>query len=39
MIENSVENKNDEIETIKEKGAYTPEEIKKLTDYTLKNLR
>ncbi|WP_425378698.1 hypothetical protein [Spiroplasma endosymbiont of Polydrusus pterygomalis] len=27
MIENSVENKNDEIETIKEKGAYTPEEI------------
>ncbi|MBH8623511.1 MULTISPECIES: hypothetical protein [Spiroplasma] len=39
MIENSVENKNDEIEIIKEKGAYTPEEIKKLTDYTLKNLR
>lgn len=39
MIEKSVENKNDEIETIKEKGAYTPEEIKKLTDYTLKNLR
>ncbi|RUO86066.1 hypothetical protein [Spiroplasma endosymbiont of Megaselia nigra] len=39
MIENSVENKNDEIETIKEKGAYTPDEIKKLTDYTLKNLR
>ncbi|WP_425377971.1 hypothetical protein [Spiroplasma endosymbiont of Polydrusus pterygomalis] len=39
MIENSVENKNDEIETIKEKGTYTPEEIKKLTDYTLKNLR
>ncbi|WP_425377733.1 hypothetical protein [Spiroplasma endosymbiont of Polydrusus pterygomalis] len=39
MIENSVENKNDEIETIKEKGAYNPEEIKKLTDYTLKNLR
>lgn len=39
MIENSVENKNDEIESIKEKGAYTPEEIKKLTDYTLKNLR
>ncbi|WP_425378233.1 hypothetical protein [Spiroplasma endosymbiont of Polydrusus pterygomalis] len=39
MIENSVENKNDEIETIKEKGAYTPEEIKKLTDYTLKKLR
>ncbi|WP_253301089.1 hypothetical protein [Spiroplasma endosymbiont of Phyllotreta cruciferae] len=39
MIENSVENKNDEIEIIKEKGAYTPDEIKKLTDYTLKNLR
>lgn len=39
MIENSTENKNDEIETIKEKGAYTPDEIKKLTDYTLKNLR
>lgn len=39
MIEKSVENKNDEIETIKEKGAYTPEDIKKLTDYTLKNLR
>ncbi|WP_338966197.1 hypothetical protein [Spiroplasma endosymbiont of Sarcophaga carnaria] len=39
MIENSVENKNNEIEIIKEKGAYTPEEIKKLTDYTLKNLR
>ncbi|MFX4056734.1 MAG: hypothetical protein EHV01_000115 [Spiroplasma sp. hy2] len=39
MIEKSVENKNDEIESIKEKGAYTPEEIKKLTDYTLKNLR
>ncbi|WP_426605470.1 hypothetical protein [Spiroplasma endosymbiont of Glossina fuscipes fuscipes] len=39
MIEKSTENKNDEIETIKEKGAYTPEEIKKLTDYTLKNLR
>ncbi|WP_348736566.1 hypothetical protein [Spiroplasma endosymbiont of Ammophila pubescens] len=39
MIEKSVENKNDEIETIKEKGAYTPDEIKKLTDYTLKNLR
>ncbi len=39
MIENSVENKNDEIESIKEKGAYTPDEIKKLTDYTLKNLR
>ncbi|WP_338956173.1 hypothetical protein [Spiroplasma endosymbiont of Polydrusus cervinus] len=39
MIENSVENKNDKIETIKEKGAYTPEDIKKLTDYTLKNLR
>ncbi len=39
MIEKSVENKNDEIEAIKEKGAYTPEEIKKLTDYTLKNLR
>ncbi|WP_348734832.1 hypothetical protein [Spiroplasma endosymbiont of Ammophila pubescens] len=39
MIEKSVENKNDEIETIKEKGAYTPDEIKKITDYTLKNLR
>ncbi|WP_425377786.1 hypothetical protein [Spiroplasma endosymbiont of Polydrusus pterygomalis] len=39
MIENSVENKNDEIETIKEKGAYIPEDIKKLTDYTLKNIR
>ncbi|UZQ30932.1 MAG: hypothetical protein OHM56_05390 [Spiroplasma phoeniceum] len=39
MIEKSTENKNDEIETIKEKRAYTPEEIKKLTDYTLKNLR
>lgn len=39
MIEKSTENKNDEIETIKEKGAYTPDEIKKLTDYTLKNLR
>ncbi|MBW3057637.1 MAG: hypothetical protein CXB60_00110 [Spiroplasma poulsonii] len=39
IIEKSTENKNDEIETIKEKGAYTPEEIKKLTDYTLKNLR
>ncbi|KAF0850139.1 MAG: hypothetical protein EIB84_07275 [Spiroplasma poulsonii] len=39
MIEKSVKNKNDEIETIKEKGAYTPDEIKKLTDYTLKNLR
>ncbi|RUO86361.1 hypothetical protein [Spiroplasma endosymbiont of Megaselia nigra] len=39
MIEKSVENKNDEIESIKEKGAYTPDEIKKLTDYTLKNLR
>ncbi|WP_348735833.1 hypothetical protein [Spiroplasma endosymbiont of Ammophila pubescens] len=39
MIEKSSENKNDEIETIKEKGAYTPEEIKKLTDYTLKNLK
>lgn len=39
MIEKSVENKNDEIEIIKEKGAYTPDEIKKLTDYTLKNLR
>ncbi|PWF94126.1 hypothetical protein SMH99_27120 [Spiroplasma poulsonii] len=38
MIEKSTENKNDEIETIKEKGAYTPDEIKKLTDYTLKNL-
>ncbi len=33
------ENKNDEIETIKEKGAYTPDEIKKITDYTLKSLR
>lgn len=39
MIENSVENKNDEIESIKEKGAYTPEEIKKISDFTLKNLR
>ncbi|WP_419333862.1 hypothetical protein [Spiroplasma endosymbiont of Sarcophaga variegata] len=39
MIEKSTENKNNEIETIKEKGAYTPDEIKKLTDYTLKNLR
>lgn len=39
MIEKSSENKNDEIETIKEKGAYTPDEIKKITDYTLKNLR
>ncbi len=39
MIEKSTENKNDEIEIIKEKGAYTPYEIKKLTDYTLKNLR
>ncbi|KAF0849846.1 MAG: hypothetical protein EIB84_03310 [Spiroplasma poulsonii] len=39
MIENSVENKNDEIEIIKEKGAYTPEEIKKISDFTLKNLR
>ncbi len=39
MIEKSNENKNDEIETIKEKGAYTPDEIKKITDYTLKNLR
>ncbi|WP_253301185.1 hypothetical protein [Spiroplasma endosymbiont of Phyllotreta cruciferae] len=39
MIEKYTENKNDEIETIKEKGAYTPEDIKKLTDYTLKNLR
>ncbi|WP_419334118.1 hypothetical protein [Spiroplasma endosymbiont of Sarcophaga variegata] len=39
MIEKSVENKNDEIETIKEKGAYTPEEIKKISDFTLKNLR
>ncbi|WP_348735675.1 hypothetical protein [Spiroplasma endosymbiont of Ammophila pubescens] len=39
IIEKSVENKNDEIETIKEKEAYTPDEIKKLTDYTLKNLR
>ncbi|QED24598.1 hypothetical protein GL982_07165 [Spiroplasma citri] len=39
MIENSVENKNDEIETIKEKGAYTPDEIKKISDFTLKNLR
>ncbi|WP_338988947.1 hypothetical protein [Spiroplasma endosymbiont of Seladonia tumulorum] len=39
MIEKSTENKNNEIETIKEKGAYTPDEIKKITDYTLKNLR
>ncbi len=39
MIEKSTENKNDKIETIKEKGAYTPDEIKKITDYTLKNLR
>ncbi len=39
MIEKSTENKNDEIETIKEKGAYTPDEIKKITDYTFKNLR
>ncbi len=39
MIEKSTENKNDEIVTIKEKGAYTPNEIKKITDYTLKNLR
>ncbi|WP_338989633.1 hypothetical protein [Spiroplasma endosymbiont of Seladonia tumulorum] len=39
MIEKSTENKSDEIETIKEKGAYTPDEIKKITDYTLKNLR
>ncbi len=39
MIEKSSENKNDEIETIKEKGAYTSDEIKKLTDYTLKNIR
>ncbi|AXF95745.1 MULTISPECIES: hypothetical protein [Spiroplasma] len=39
MIEKSTENKNDEIETIKEKGAYTPDEVKKLTDFTLKNLR
>ncbi len=39
MIEKSTENKNDEIETIKEKVAYTPDEIKKITDYTLKNLR
>ncbi len=39
MIEKSTENKNYEIETIKEKGAYTPDEIKKITDYTLKNLR
>ncbi len=39
MIEKSVENNNDEIEIIKEKGAYTPEEIKKISDFTLKNLR
>ncbi len=39
MIEKSTENKNDEIESIKEKWAYTPDEIKKITDYTLKNLR
>ncbi len=39
IIEKSTENKNDEIETIKEKGAYTPDEIKKITNYTLKNLR
>ncbi len=39
MIEKSIENKNDEIETIKEKEAYALEEIKKITDYTLKNLR
>ncbi len=39
MIEKSTENKNDEIESIKEKGAYTPDEIKKITYYTLKNLR
>ncbi len=39
MIENSVENKNDNIEIIKEKGSYTPEEIKKISDFTLKNLR
>ncbi len=39
MIEKSTENKNDEIETIKEKGAYNHNEIKKLTDYTLKNFR
>ncbi|WP_338988906.1 hypothetical protein [Spiroplasma endosymbiont of Seladonia tumulorum] len=39
MIEKSSENMTDEIETIKEKGAYIPDEIKKLTDYTLKNLR
>ncbi|GAA6238215.1 MAG: hypothetical protein SPLM_03370 [Spiroplasma phoeniceum] len=30
MIEKSTENKNDEIETIKEKGAYTADEIKKI---------
>ncbi len=39
MMENSFENKNDEIEIIKEKGTYIPDEIKKLTDYTLKKLR
>ncbi len=39
MIKKSTENKNDEIENIKKKGAYTPDEIKKITDYTLKNLR
>ncbi len=39
MIEKSTENKNDEIETIKEKGVHTSDEIKKITDYTLKNLR
>ncbi len=39
MIEKSTENKNNEIENIREKGVYTPDEIKKITDYTLKNLR
>lgn len=39
MIEISTEKKEDEIDNIKEKGAYTQEEIKKITEYTLKNLK
>ena len=39
FIEKSQDNKEDEIEKLKEKGAYTPDEIKKISEYTLKNLK
>lgn len=39
FIEKSHDNKEDEIEKLKEKGVYTPDEIKKISEYTLKILK